>query len=68
MQRVIEVYQKHKLPGVSTAYVYRTFIFPEFHISLATLYIYLGTPVNKELKNIESSRPRNKNERPDPCA
>ncbi len=52
MQRVCEVYQKQRLPGVSTAYIYRTYISPQFHISIATLYIYLGTPVAKELKNI----------------
>ena len=52
MQRVLEVYTKNKLPGVSTEYVYRTYIWPEFHISRATLYNYLSTPVNKELKEL----------------
>ena len=52
MQRVIEVYKDRKLPGVSTAYVYRTYIWPEFHISMATLYNYLGTPVTRELKEM----------------
>ncbi len=55
MQRIIEVYKRHKLPGVSTAYVYRTHIFPEFHISIATLYIYLATPISRELKQMASA-------------
>jgi len=55
MQHVCEVYQKHMLPGVTTAYVYRTYIFPQFHISIATLYIYLGTSINKELKQIDAN-------------
>ena len=58
MQKVCEVYQRHKQPGVSTAYVYRTHIFPEFHISIATLYIYLGTSISKELKQIDATRPQ----------
>ena len=58
MQRVIEIYQKHKLPGVSTAHVYRNYIYPEFHISNATLYNYLGTPISRELKQMEQIRPQ----------
>jgi hypothetical protein len=59
MQHVCEVYQKHMLPGVTTAWVYRNIIFPQFHISIATLYIYLGTSIKKELRQIEdSSRPQ----------
>ena len=55
MQDVIECYTRHKQPGVSTAYVYRNYIFPQFRISIATLYIYLSTPVNKQLKELEAS-------------
>ena len=54
MKKVCEVYQKQKLSGASTAYIYRTFIFPEFHISIATLYIYLSTPIAKELKELDA--------------
>jgi len=53
MQSVIATYQKYKQPGVSTTYVYYTYIRPLFHISIATLYNYLSTPVNRELKEID---------------
>lgn len=52
MQSVIAVYTQYKQPGVSTTYVYNNYINPLFHISMATLYNYLSTPVNKELKEI----------------
>jgi len=50
MQQVIDTYNMHKQPGVSTAYVYRTFIYPVYHISIATLYNYLSTPIKKQLR------------------
>jgi len=53
MQIVIDTYNRHKQPGVSTAYVYREYIYPTYHISIATLYNYLATPVKKELKEFE---------------
>lgn len=55
MQDVIDTYNLHKRDGVSTAYVYRTYIFPKFRISIATLYIYLSTPVSKQLKEIDKA-------------
>lgn len=50
MQEVVEVYCREKKDGISTAYVYRTFIQKRFHISIKTLYNYLGTPIKRELK------------------
>lgn len=50
---VQEVYKLHKTEGVSTAFVYRRFIRPRFHISKRTLYTYLETPAAKELKKLE---------------
>jgi hypothetical protein len=55
MQKVIEIYLREKKPGISTAYVYRTYIYPVYPISIATLYNYLSTPVTKELKEIEAN-------------
>jgi hypothetical protein len=49
---VQQVYQQYKQEGISTAWVYRKYIYPQFHISLPTLYIYLGTPAQKQLKEI----------------
>lgn len=53
MQDVIDVYLEHKKEGVSTRHVYRTYIKPRFHISLATLYNYLATPVKKLLLELD---------------
>jgi len=55
MQRVIEIYKRNKLPGVSTAHVYRTHIFPVYPISICTLYTYLSTPVERELKALKAA-------------
>jgi hypothetical protein len=52
MQDVIDVYNRHKLPGVSTTFVYNNYIYPQFRISITTLYSYLATPVKKQLKEI----------------
>lgn len=51
MKHVLEVYNREKKDGVSTIYVYRTYIFPQFHISINTLYNILATPVQKLLKD-----------------
>jgi hypothetical protein len=56
MRDVVEVYIREKKPGISTAYVYRTFIEPQFHISMATLYNYLSTPIAKCLKEEEAKK------------
>lgn len=50
MKQVIDCYLEHKTDGNTTAYVYRTHIWPRYHISIATLYNYLATPVDKLLK------------------
>lgn len=53
MQKVIEIYKREKKPGISTAWVYRTHIYPVYPISISTLYNYLATPVSRELKELE---------------
>jgi len=55
---VVELYKKHKQPGVSTAYVFRTYIEPYYPMSISTLYNYLATPVEKELKQMENEKPQ----------
>lgn len=55
LRQIIDVqntFKKHKMEGVTTAYVFRTYIKPKFHISLQTLYIYLATRAEHELKKI----------------
>ncbi len=56
MQDIVAVYLREKKPGVSTAYVYREFIYPKFHISRATLYTYLATPIAKQIKGEEEKK------------
>ena len=56
MQKVIEIYLREKKPGISTAYVYRTYILPVYPISIVTLYSYLNTPVSKLLKELEAEK------------
>lgn len=51
MKQVLEVYNREKKEGVSTVHVYRTYIYPQFHISINTLYNILSTPVQKLLKD-----------------
>ncbi len=53
MKDVLDLYLQEKKPGISTAYVYRTFIYPRYRISMTTLYKYLSTPVTKLLKEDE---------------
>ncbi len=59
MQKVIEIYLREKKPGISTAYVYRTYIFPVYPISIVTLYAYLNTPVVKQIKEMDAERAAN---------
>jgi hypothetical protein len=54
MQLVIDAYLAAKTEDNSTAYVYRTVIYPRFRISRTTLYNYLGTPVKKLIKEIDN--------------
>jgi hypothetical protein len=50
MKEIVELYCQEKKPGISTAFVYRNFIRPKYHISLTTLYAYLSIPVTRQLK------------------
>lgn len=51
MKSVIDCYLIHKTDGNTTAHVWRTHIYPRFHICLSTLYNYLATPVERMLKD-----------------
>lgn len=56
VKAVLETFNEHKQEGVTTAYVYRKYIFPKFFISRATFYNYMNIPVNKRIKEIEEKR------------
>ena len=49
-----EVYLKHKTEDIPFAVVHRKYIYPQFFISIGTLYNVLGTPIDKQLKELES--------------
>jgi hypothetical protein len=50
MKAVIDEYKRHEHPGVSSAFIYREYIYPKFYISPSRFYDYLATPVDKLLK------------------
>ena len=54
MKAVVDEYRKHEHPGVSSAYIYRNYIFPKFHISSTRFYDCLATPVHKLLKEFDN--------------
>lgn len=53
--RVQEEYKLHANSGRTTAYIYKTYIYPKFLISQATFYNYLATPAARDLKRIEAA-------------
>lgn len=54
--RVQEEYLKYANSGLTTAYIYRTYIYPKFLISQATFYNYLNEPAKRDLKKIENDK------------
>ena len=50
IKTVVDEYRKHEHPGVSSAYIWKNYIYPVHHISLSTMYEYLSVPVEKLLK------------------
>lgn len=53
-QDVIDLYLEKKEEDIPTTVIWRKYIYPRFHISRATLYTILSTPVSKELKEIKA--------------
>lgn len=53
VKEVNELYIGKQKIGLSTEYIYRNFVAPQFHISRATLYNYLTIPYDRQLKEIE---------------
>ncbi|KAF0199018.1 MAG: hypothetical protein FD170_3946 [Bacteroidetes bacterium] len=54
MQIVVDIYLKHKDESNTTVGVFRKYIEPYYPMSIGTLYNYLSTPIDRELKAIES--------------
>jgi len=53
---VVELYKKHHHPDVSDRRIFLKYINPVYPMSLSTFYEYLGTPVDKLLKEQEHDK------------
>ena len=52
---VLDLYLQEKTEDIPDTVIWRKYIYPRFHISRTTLYTILGTPVSKELKEIQEA-------------
>ncbi|WP_371860036.1 hypothetical protein [Flavobacterium noncentrifugens] len=53
-QLILELYHRHKTEDIADAVVLRKYIYPVYPISRTTLWTILTTPVNKELRELET--------------
>lgn len=53
-KNILEVYLQHKTEDIPDTVILRKYIFPIYPISYRTLVTILGTPVDKELKEIDA--------------
>lgn len=53
VKQVQDVFLEHKKDGVTTAYVFNTYIKDRFHIGICTFYKYMAVNARKELKALE---------------
>ena len=64
VKEVNELYVEKSKIGLSTEFIYRTFIAPRFHISRSTLYEYLAIPYERQLKEIFEREKADKEQNP----
>ena len=64
VKEVNELYVEKSKIGLSTEFIYRTFIAPRFHISRSTLYEYLASPYERQLKEIFEREKADKEQNP----
>ena len=64
VKEVNELYIEKSKIGLSTEFIYRTFIEPRFHISRSTLYEYLAIPYERQLKEISQREQAEKEQNP----
>lgn len=64
VKEVNELYIEKSKIGLSTEFIYRTFIEPRFHISRSTLYEYLAIPYERQLKEIFEREKADKEQNP----
>lgn len=58
-----EEYLKHRAEDIPLTRIWRNYIYPKFFISKTTLYTILGTPIEKELKQIFEAEEKEKREK-----
>ena len=58
VKEVNELYKEKQRIGLSTEFIHRTFIAPQFHISRSTLYEWLTIPYAKQLREIAEADAR----------
>ena len=64
VKEVNELYVEKSKIGLSTEFIYRTFIAPRFYISRSTLYEYLAIPYERQLKEIFEREKADKEQNP----
>lgn len=64
VKEVNELYVEKSKIGLSTEFIYRTFIAPRFHISRSTLYEYLAIPYERQLREIFEREKADKEQNP----
>ena len=64
VKEVNELYVEKAKIGLTTEYIFRTFIKPRFHISRSTLYEYLAIPYDRQLREIAQREKAEKEQNP----
>jgi len=55
MLDVQNIYMEHSSRGATGKWIFNELIYPQFRISRATFYNYLGTNAKKELKQMDAA-------------
>lgn len=64
VKEVNELFVEKQRIGLSTEYIYRTFVAPRYHISRTTLYNWLTIPYKKQLEELALQEEIEKAENP----
>ena len=64
VKEINELYMEKAKIGLSTEFIFRTFIKPRYHISRSTLYEYLAIPYDRQLREIAQRERAEKEQNP----
>lgn len=62
VREIQDIYLKHHQEGVTSLYIYTTYIKKQYHISQRTYEKYLGINVKLELKRLDDAANNNNND------